>query len=124
MSRLNDFVDRYVALWNEPDEQFRRKIIGEMWASDGIYVNEPNLCTGHEEISAQLTFAHDYYHDKGFHFRSQYNAVGHHDTLKFNWVMVSNETGELESIGFDFVVLDAAGRIRADYQYIEKPPSV
>lgn len=123
MAGLNAFVDAYVELWNETDEQKRRARIEELWAPEGKYVNEPNECAGYDAIAAQITFAHDYYFDKGFVFRSQHNAVGHHDTLKFNWVMVSAETGSLESIGFDFVVLDADGRILADYQYIEKPPS-
>jgi hypothetical protein len=123
MVTLNQFADAYVTLWNERDEQERRAQIERLWAPGGTYVNEPNECTGYDEIAVQITFAHDYYHDKGFEFRSQHNAVGHHDTVKFTWAMVSGETGELESIGFDFVVLDGEGRITADYQYIEKPPS-
>lgn len=123
MAGLNEFVDAYVTLWNERDEQKRRAMIEKLWAPEGKYVNEPNECVGYDAIAAQITFAHDYYHDKGFQFRSQHNAVGHHDTMKFNWVMVSGESGELESIGFDFVVRDEQGRILADYQYIEKPPS-
>jgi hypothetical protein len=32
---LQRLVDRYVALWNEPDPDARRKMIRELWAPDG-----------------------------------------------------------------------------------------
>lgn len=35
---LEQLVDRYVALWNEPDPDIRRQAIRELWAPDGAQV--------------------------------------------------------------------------------------
>ncbi|MEV4616645.1 nuclear transport factor 2 family protein [Kitasatospora sp. NPDC049258] len=123
MTNPNEFADRYVALWNESDPAARRKAVEELWAPEGSYFNFLAESKGHQEIAAQIGYAHDAYAVGGFAFRSSANAVGHHGTLRFNWVMVAADTGALEAVGFDFVVLDDQGRITADYQYIDTPPS-
>jgi len=82
----------------------RRKRVEELWAPDGGY-------------------AHDAYATGGFTFRSCNNARGQHNTRRFNWVMVSETTGALEAVGFDFVTLDDEGRIVADQQYFDTLPS-
>jgi hypothetical protein len=35
---LQGLVDRYVALWNEPDRDIRRNAIRDLWAPDGAQV--------------------------------------------------------------------------------------
>ncbi|SNX58045.1 SnoaL-like protein [Streptomyces sp. TLI_55] len=119
----NDFADRYVAAWTETDPEARRKRVEELWAPDGIYANAIAVVTGHEAIATQVGYAHDAYATGGFTFRSCNNARGQHDTLRFNWVMVSEATGALEAVGFDFVTLDDEGRIIADHQYFDTPPT-
>ncbi|WP_035793708.1 nuclear transport factor 2 family protein [Kitasatospora mediocidica] len=123
MSNPNAFADRYVELWNETDPAARRKTVEALWAPEGSYFNFLAESRGHEAIATQIGYAHDAYAAGGFVFRSQNNAVGHHNTVRFNWVMVSAETGALEAIGFDFVVLDDNGLVTADYQYIDTPPT-
>jgi len=34
-------VDRYVAVWNEPDAELRRKAIHELWTEDGAHILQP-----------------------------------------------------------------------------------
>src|SRR5215217_596192 len=34
-------ADRYVALWNEPDPEHRRRVIGELWTEDGSQILQP-----------------------------------------------------------------------------------
>ncbi|NEB92035.1 hypothetical protein [Streptomyces bauhiniae] len=38
-------------------------------------------------------------------------------------LMVSEATGALEAVGFDFVTLDEQGRILSDHQYFDTPPT-
>lgn len=124
MTGLNNFVDLYVAVWNEPDDDRRRALIAELYSRDAVYVmyaKDPFV--GREAIWRQITYAYRLYAPMGFTFTSSHNATGHHNLLKFNWIMVSVETGELEIIGFDVLVLDAMGRISADYQFHDKLPS-
>ena len=39
--------------------------------------------------------------------------------VKFRWEMVSTTDGSVAGIGLEFLVIDADGRIRSDYQFIE-----
>jgi hypothetical protein len=34
-------VDRYVAVWNEPDAELRRKAIHELWTENGAHILQP-----------------------------------------------------------------------------------
>ncbi|MFD8707755.1 hypothetical protein ACFV1W_35110 [Kitasatospora sp. NPDC059648] len=45
------------------------------------------------------------------------DAVRLRDVVRFTWGMVSVTTGELVVGGVEFVVLDADGRITADYRF-------
>ena len=38
MSEINQLVDRYVAVWNEPDAELRRRSIAELWVEDGAHI--------------------------------------------------------------------------------------
>lgn len=120
MERL---VDRYIALWNEPDADRRRRTVSELWKEGGLYVSARDESRGHEKIAAAVGEAHEQFVGRGYVFRSSENVVGHHGTVRFNWEMVPAGGGEVEAIGFDFFVLGDDGRIVADYQYIDRPPS-
>ena len=37
MSKLNELVDRYIAVWNEPEANRRRQGIAALWAEDGAH---------------------------------------------------------------------------------------
>jgi ferric-dicitrate binding protein FerR (iron transport regulator) len=37
--------------------------------------------------------------------------------------MITAADGDIDSLGTQFLVLDVDGRIRLDYQFIEKPPT-
>jgi len=120
----NALVDRYVALWNEADDELRAKTVEDMYTTDAVYVmyaRDPFV--GHRAITRQITYAHRLYTPMGYTFKSSHNAVGHHNLVRFNWVMLSRETGGVEIVGLDVMVLDDSGRIRADYQFHEKLPS-
>jgi len=120
---LNQFVNRYVALWNEPDPQSRRSAIGALWAKDGRYVDPTVEDRGHTAIEAAVAKAYDEFVAKGFVFKSANNADGHHNAVKFNWRMMPAGGGDTAAVGFDFFVLDEDGRIQSDYQFIEVPPA-
>jgi hypothetical protein len=36
-----ELADRYVAVWNEPDTQQRRKTITQLWTEDGVQILQP-----------------------------------------------------------------------------------
>ncbi len=120
----NDIAERYIASWNEPDPETRKKLVEELWAEDCTYYNRLFVVFGREMMPFVVGRAHDEYYGKGFCFRYQNNAYGHHGGMRFHWVMVSSATGEVDTFGEDFVILDKSGRIRVDYQFAMKKPSV
>ena len=36
-----ELADKYVALWNEPDADRRRRMIAKLWAEDGRHILQP-----------------------------------------------------------------------------------
>lgn len=120
----NDLVDRYIAVWNEDDPDVRSKLVGELWAPDGTYYNRMFVASGRDVLTFVVGRAHDEYAAKGFCFRSRNDAYGHHRGLRFGWVMVSAATGEVDTFGEDYMLLDEDGLIARDYQFAMKRPSV
>jgi hypothetical protein len=131
-----ELVDRYVAVWNEPDAAARRKLITDLWAEDGRHLLLPPEelrgraaglgltatfeARGHTELAERARIAHENFVAPGeFRFRVGDNAARLHDVVKFGWEMVSND-GEVAAVGLEFLVLDSAGRIAVDYQFIER----
>jgi hypothetical protein len=120
----NEFVDRYVALWNETDETTRRRLVTELYAPDATYIfYRRDPFHGHDEIAEQVTYTADIYHPMNYFFVSAHNALRHHNLIRFNWVMVAKETGEMEMAGQNVVALADDGRILTDYQFHDKIPT-
>lgn len=123
--RLNEIAGRYMAMWNESDDDARRKTIDELYTDDAVYTffnQEPFV--GKANIFKHVTVAHRIYVPRGFTFRSCQNAVGHHNLMRFNWVMLSVETGEVDMMGTDVFLLDDDGRIKLDHQFHDKMSTV
>lgn len=123
-SNYNSLADRYIAMWNETDAAARRKLVDEVWAEEGAYYNRLFVARGRDIIEAAVGTAHNEYFSKGFSFKSQNNAYGHHHGVKFDWVMVTTATGEVDTFGQDFVILNGEDQILMDYQFGMKPPSL
>lgn len=120
----NEIGERYVASWNESDPVVRSKLVEELWAENCTYYNRLFVAQGREMMDFVVERSHHEYFSKGFCFRYQNDAYGHHGGMRFHWTMVSQETGEVDTWGEDFLVLDEAGQILVDYQFAMKRPSV
>jgi hypothetical protein len=133
----NAIADRYVALWNEPDQNRRRKLIQELWTEDGAHILQPPReirdiaarpgvglsasleARGYAALEARATSAHEEFVASGsFRFQRRDNVEIVADVIKFNWEMVSAD-GEVVAVGLEFLVLGPDGRIQRDYQFIE-----
>ena len=136
MTDPSTLANRYAAIWNEPDVERRRLAVSELWAEDAVHVLQPPeevraaaaqldvvstfQSRGHRELEARVTRAYEQFVAAGeFSFRPRDNASRVGDAVKFGWEMVSR-SGEVAGAGLEFVLLDAGGRIRLDYQFIER----
>jgi hypothetical protein len=131
-----DFAEKYVALWNEPDADRRRRTIAELWAEDGRHILQPPEeiraiaaqpgigmtaileARGHEEIEARAAsvYAH-WVGSEGFSFRGRDDADRLGDVVKLHWEAVAKD-GTVFAVGLSFLVLAADGRIERDYTFI------
>ncbi|MER7583631.1 hypothetical protein [Kitasatospora sp. NPDC097691] len=128
-------ADRYAALWTESDAVARRGAIERLWAEDGVHLLHPPVeareaaarvgfaepvleARGYEELEFRVARAHEEFVAPGeFTFRARPDAVRLRDVVRFSWEMVPVGGGEPVGGGTEFVVLDADGRITADYQF-------
>ena len=116
---LDDLVERYVAVWNEPDAVVRRRMVEELWTPDGANFTKANEWRGYEALEARVRGAHEkWVRDGGCLFRLR-SADSHHDAVRFLWETVAIGDGRVVSVGTELLLLAGDGRIRADYQFIE-----
>ena len=135
MNNTKELVDRYTAIWNEPDADRRRRGVRELWSENAIHILQPpqevqaaaaNLdvtptfqSRGHAELEARVTRAYEQFVAEGGNsFRARDDGARLGDAVKFRWEMVTS-SGEVAGVGLELVLLDADGRIRTDYQFIE-----
>ncbi|WP_026421170.1 hypothetical protein [Actinokineospora inagensis] len=135
MPDLIELADRYVAVWNEPDADARRTAVVRLWATDGRHILQPPRevvkaaddlgltaafeARGHVELERRVRLAYDEFVAPGqFSFRRRDDVAGLRDAVKFTWEMVATD-GEIAGVGTEFLIIDAEGRIVADYQFIE-----
>ena len=134
---MKDLVNRYVAVWNEPDPDRRRAGISELWARDGGQILEPPQevreaadrmrmtssfrVRGHAELEERVTRAYEEFIAPGeFVFRPRDGGTRVDDVVTFRWELVRQPDGEVMAVGLEFLLLDGDGRIRDDYQFIER----
>jgi hypothetical protein len=123
MTELEDFITRYVAVWNEADPEIRRGWIADIWAETASLFNRFKEYHGRAGIAAAVRRSYDLFGSRGFLFRPRDEAASHHGAIRFSWEMYTAADGKVDSVGTQFLIQDDEQRIRLDYQFIEKPPN-
>ena len=54
MSNFTDLVDRYIAIWNETDDERRRDLIARTWTEDSTYLDPMVRGEGRGGIDAMI----------------------------------------------------------------------
>jgi hypothetical protein len=121
MTDSHPLVDRYLAIWNEPDTDARAEAIAELWTEDASYTDPLAAVAGHDGIAAVVTGAREMF--PGFVFRALPGVDAHHDLVRFGWELVPALGGESLVVGFDVAVLDENGRLRAVHGFLDKVPA-
>ncbi|RCG30428.1 hypothetical protein DQ384_16615 [Sphaerisporangium album] len=134
-THAQDLAARYVALWNEPDAELRRKAVQALWAEDGVHILHPPQelreaaaelgfgaptleAHGYEALELRVTRAYEEFVAPGqYVFRLGAPAVALRDVVKLHWEMVPAGGGEALGGGLEILVVGEDGRITADYQF-------
>jgi hypothetical protein len=138
MTTPTGLVERYVAMWNDGDADSRSATVHELWAQDGAHILQPPEgmlgeakrigftnpvleARGYHALEARVTRAHQEFVAAGeFRLRPRGQAAQIGDVIKFGWEMVPAAGGDAAATGLEFLLLDAQGRTRCDYQFIER----
>ena len=134
--RAAELAEHYLALWNEPDADRRRRMIAALWTEDGRHLLQPPQeirgiaaqpgigltaileARGYGEIEARAASAYEHWvGSEGLSFRGRDDADRLGDVVKFHWEAVAKD-GEVIAVGLDFLVLAADGRIERDYTFV------
>jgi len=112
-----DLIDRYVAVWNEPDRDTRRRLIESVWASEGTTCYRLLDARGYEAIEARVAGSWERWLREGKYIFRPVRAASHHRTIKFDFAMVATADGKIEAQGLCYLLLDENDRIAHDYQF-------
>src|SRR5918992_914254 len=118
-----ELAAKYLALWNEPDPDRRRRAIAELWTQDGRHILQPPQeiraiaarpgiaitpileARGHVEIEARAASAYEHWVGaEGLSFRGRDDAERLADVVKFHWEAVTKD-GEVFAVGLVLLVL-------------------
>jgi hypothetical protein len=113
---ISDLVAQYLETWNETDPTARKTAIEQLWATDGVYTDPMATAAGRDQIDATIAAVQGQFPGLAFTLAGPVDA--HHDTARFTWSL-----GDELVIGFDVLVLDADGRIRNVYGFLDKVPA-
>jgi hypothetical protein len=99
-----ELVGRYVAVWNQPDAEVRRKAIHELWAEDGAHILQPSQeirkaaaglgfaaavleARGHDALEVRVTRSYE-------EFVAQGDSPSRHGITQTALTTSSNSTGK------------------------------
>jgi hypothetical protein len=131
-----ELAEKYIALWNEPDADRRRRMIAQLWTEDGRHILQPPQeireiaaqpgialtaileARGYEEIEARSASAYEHWvGSEGLRFRGRDDADRLGEVVKFHWEAVAKDD-TVFAVGLNFLVLAADGRIERDYTFV------
>jgi len=119
MSDTQQLADRYVAVWNETNAEVRRRAIADLWVAEGLHCVGTREARGYDALEQRITGSHEKnVRDGGHRFRAVKGARALRDVVTFFWEMVPADRDEVVATGLEFLIVDADGRIRVDYQFV------
>jgi hypothetical protein len=116
---IDGILERYVAVWNNPDPVRRRAEIDALWAEDAYFANARFEYRGHDEIAVGIGRSHDAWVGTGHVFRAAGSAADHHGAAKLVWHMFGPDGGAPVSTGTNFIRFTAGGQIASDHQFVD-----
>jgi hypothetical protein len=106
-------ADRYMALWNEPDE------MREIAASPGIGLAATLETRGHSELQAPATTSYEHWvGSEGLSFRARDDAQRLGDVVRFHREAIAVD-GSTAAVGLNVLVLAADGRVQRNYTFVD-----
>jgi hypothetical protein len=117
-----DIVDRYIAVWNEPDPAARHAAVVSLWAPDGTeFLDGGTQFRGHDDLCARVARAHEAFVASGkYAVTADGDVARHHDIITFT-AQLTAPGGAVDWAARVFLVVSGDGLIREDYHLVVKP---
>lgn len=135
---LKQLTDHWIAQWNEPSSDERRRLIRNVWTEDGyqIMVNPPQgirdtadryglpappvEIRGYDAMYARVTRAYEMFVAGGeYVFERQGEVIRHAGAaVALNWVMRSRADGSVAGSGLEVLMFGPDGRVRTDHEFV------
>ena len=109
-TNLDQIIDTYFAMWNEPDRAARLDVIAQAWAPECHYVDPLNDVTGYDGLADMVDGVRAQF--PGATLQRTGDIDAHHNVLRFPWSATSAE-GDVIVAGIDVCVLADDGRLQA-----------
>lgn len=119
MNDASTTVQRYLAIWNEPDAAQRARLIAELWSADARYTDPLADVRGHEGISGLVGAVQQHYPGHRFEPHGSVDAHGRH--LRFSWEL-RDASGRGVARGTDFAELLDDRRLRSVTGFLDPVP--
>lgn len=127
MTKTADIIERYMAVWSEPDPDARRGAVARVWTADGTEFLEAKQYRGHEELTARVGNAYEAFVATGKYAITFADDVaqwpgreGHGDIVTFTAELTA-PSGEIDWSARVFLVIGPDGLVQEDYHLTIKP---
>ncbi|MBZ6075405.1 nuclear transport factor 2 family protein [Microvirga puerhi] len=118
MTNAITIADRYIAVWNETDQDARRQLLKHVWTEDGTYRDPLMAGHGHDQIDALISAVHTQF--PGFRFSLLGRPDAYGDQIRFSWALGPAGTDGIVK-GTDFATLED-GRLKAVTGFLDQVP--
>ena len=118
MSNFTDLVDRYIAIWNETDDERRLDLIARTWTEDSTYLDPMVRGEGRGGIDAMIRGVQAQF--PGLLFRRTSDVDAHNGRVRFAWEL-GPEGGPAMAGGVDFGVI-TGDRLQSITGFIDFAP--
>jgi hypothetical protein len=118
---LANLVDRYLAVWNEPDPAKRSAAIATLWTVDGSLTDPLSAAKGWSQIEAVIAGGREQL--PGYVLRLTGPVDTHHNVARFGWAAYPEGGGEPPVVGFDVATATDDGKLADVYGFFDKLPA-
>jgi hypothetical protein len=118
---VDSIVQRYLAVWSEPDADRRRDAVAGLWAPDGVEYVEGTRFSGHAALVDRVAEAYQQFVASGRYEPGWAGDLTTHGDDLAVFTIQLRTGGEVAWAARVFLALAADGRIREDYQLTVQP---
>jgi hypothetical protein len=120
MSNVNELVVRYLAAWNERDDERRRELVAKTWTEGGTYIDAHRSGVGHKAIDAMIKAAQEQF--PGYRVRLVSGIEAQNSYVRFSWAAGGAPEAPLYLAGTDFAII-ANGRMQTVAGFTDAAPA-